>query len=314
MARCSNKHWAVNGYSAEMSYVPYICESIDDLPSATGWLQQQACPVIAVGEGICQNADVIVSSEKAAKTLISNIEKLPIAAMTFVQVLRCVDHLPVQSAMTVESLAYATLQGGSEFRTWLDSREEPPVPIEGGDGPPIEIERQGNRITARLNRPQHRNALSVEMRDGLIELFEVVLLDSSVERLELSANGPCFSVGGELREFGLFHNTGQAHWVRSVQNPSRLLARVADRVVCHVHSACMGSGMELPAFAGRVIAEPKTFFQLPELKLGLIPGAGGCVSISRRIGRQRTAWLGLSCKKINAATALEWGLVDELVS
>lgn len=48
--------------------------------------------------------------------------------------------------------------------------------------------------------------------------------------------------------------------------------------------------------------------------MGLIPGAGGCVSISRRIGRQRTALWVLSGQRINAATALEWGLVDALIT
>lgn len=290
----------------------YICLPVEEVPAQPNWLEEQPCPVIAVGEGTVRNADVVVPSEKDALSLIKNIENFPLAAMTFVQVLRCVEHLPMQSAMTVESLAYATLQGGSEFRSWLMSRTEAPRLIAGGEGPPVSVVRTGNVIRAILNRPENRNSLSVEMRDALIEILEVVVADSSVERLELSANGACFSVGGELREFGLFDNTGRAHWIRSVQNPSRLLARCASRVHCHVHSACMGSGMELPAFAGLVVAHPDTFFQLPELKLGLIPGAGGCASISRRIGRQRTAWLGLSCKKINARKALEWGLVDRV--
>ena len=293
---------------------PYFqCLPVDDLPREAGWLHGQPCPVIAVGGDGTDNADVVVATEGEASQLIGNIERFPLASLALVQVLRAVDHLPLQSAMTVESLAYATLQGGAEFRAWLESRSEPPAPVPGGTGPAVEVDRIGNVIRARLNRADARNSLSLEMRDALVEVFDVVLADDSVERLELSANGACFSVGGELREFGLFEDTAGAHWVRSVQNPSRSLARCADRVHCHVHSACMGSGMELPAFAARVTADPKTFFQLPELKLGLIPGAGGCVSISRRIGRQRTAWLGLSCKKINARTALEWGLVDEIV-
>ena len=294
--------------------VAYICKPLRDLPAESGWLHHQPCPVIGVGVGACANADVVVASEAEARSVIANIERYPVAAMTYVQVLRCVEILPVASAMTVESLAYATLQGGTEFQAWLATRPEAPRPVAGGEGAAVEVARCGNVIAARLNRPENRNSLSVEMRDALVEVLEVVLLDDSVECLELAANGACFSVGGELREFGLFGDTSAAHWVRSVQNPSRLLARCASRVRCRVHSACLGSGMEVPAFAGFVSADPKTFFQLPELKLGLIPGAGGCVSISRRIGRQRTAWLGLSCKKVNAATALEWGLVDEVVS
>ena len=57
---------------------------------------------------------------------------------------------------------------------------------------------------------------------------------------------------------------------------------------------------------------PDATIGLPELALGLIPGAGGTVSITRRIGRWRTAYLVLSGATIDAATALAWGLVDEI--
>ena len=72
----------------------------------------------------------------------------------------------------------------------------------------------------------------------------------------------------------------------------------------------LGSGLEMAAYCGRVQASPDTVFGLPELSLGLIPGAGGTVSITRRIGRWRTAYLVLSGSRIDPATALRWGLVD----
>ncbi len=59
-------------------------------------------------------------------------------------------------------------------------------------------------------------------------------------------------------------------------------------------------------------AAADTTVALPELGLGLIPGAGGTISLPRRIGRHRTAWLALTQQPIDAATAREWGLVDEL--
>jgi enoyl-CoA hydratase/carnithine racemase len=91
-----------------------------------------------------------------------------------------------------------------------------------------------------------------------------------------------------------------------------LLAATAARVRAVVHGACVGAGVELPAFAARVVAREGARFWLPELSLGLVPGAGGTVSLPRRIGRQRTAWLALSGRAIDAETALAWGLVDEL--
>ena len=77
-----------------------------------------------------------------------------------------------------------------------------------------------------------------------------------------------------------------------------------------MHGQVLGSGMEMAAFCGWVEAHPDSVIGLPELSLGLIPGAGGTVSITRRVGRWRTAYLVLSGHTINAATALKWGLVD----
>jgi enoyl-CoA hydratase/carnithine racemase len=68
----------------------------------------------------------------------------------------------------------------------------------------------------------------------------------------------------------------------------------------------------MAAFCGWVAASPDAVFGLPELSLGLLPGAGGTVSITRRIGRWRTAYLVLSGRTIDPSTALQWGLVDEI--
>ena len=75
--------------------------------------------------------------------------------------------------------------------------------------------------------------------------------------------------------------------------------------------AC-GSGIELAAFCDTIVARDDTEVALPEIGLGLVPGAGGTVSLTRRIGRLRTAWLAFSGCTIDAATAHSWGLVDEL--
>ncbi|TXS95845.1 enoyl-CoA hydratase/isomerase family protein [Parahaliea maris] len=296
-----------------LSSPPFACLDIEDLPADPQWLHQQPHPVIALGESSHANADIVIADDAELQLLAARIEQHPLAALTLVQVLRAVEMLPLPAAMTVESLAYASLQSGSEFRQWLQAREATPREIHSPDSTPaIVVHRQGDRVQALLNRPQYRNSITVEMRDALIELFELVLIDNSIRQLHLSGRGACFSVGGELREFGLATDPSLAHWIRSCHNPGRLLSRCADRVHVHVHSACLGSGIELPAFAGRLSASPGSFFQLPELAFGLIPGAGGCVSIARRIGRQRTAWMALSGKKINARQARQWGLIDAI--
>ena len=299
-----------------MGHLNFICLELDKVPSQEGWLDAQPVPVIAVGDGICENADVVVSKQQDADRIVAAIETRSLASLALVQVLRMVEKLPVQQALTIESLAYAALQAGVEHRAWLESRAESPslVCAEEGWGDAVSVERVDNVVYACLNRPKFRNSVSVEVRDALVSLFELLVLDDSIERLELRAEGKCFSVGGELREFGLSRNPATAHWVRTVHNPGRLLAQIAPRVHCLVHGACIGSGIELPAFADYVTAHENSFFQLPELELGLIPGAGGCISISRRIGRQQTAWMVLTGRKVNARKALAWGLIDKIES
>jgi enoyl-CoA hydratase/carnithine racemase len=150
------------------------------------------------------------------------------------------------------------------------------------------------------------------MRDALCEGLALALADETQGDVLLDGAGPSFSSGGDLDEFGTLPDPAHAHAIRATRSPAALLAALAPRVTAQVHGACVGAGAELPAFAARVVARADAWFQLPELALGLIPGAGGTVSLPRRIGRQRTAWLALSGERIDAATALRVGLVDEV--
>ncbi len=303
--------------------------SAAELPDQPGWLAEQACPVIvygdySVGDHVDSdhvdsdyvdnpapiNADVVVSNLAAAQLLQKRIAVTPIAAMTLVQVLRASEKLPAEQGLDIESLAYSTLLAGKEFAAWRNRFVAEPIP--DSKGAPLLLDSAESIIKVTLNRPELRNSITVEMRDALLEVLDILYYDDSIKQLEIRANGPCFSVGGELREFGSAPDQGTAHWVRSVHSPARMLLRLSERITCYVHGACIGSGMELPLFAAHVVAHNKTFFHLPELELGLIPGAGGTVSIARRIGRHRTAWLLLSGRRINAATALSWGLIDEI--
>jgi enoyl-CoA hydratase len=213
--------------------------------------------------------------------------------------------------LLVESMAFATLQGGPEFRAWLAARGLCAAP-EPEPEPPIRLDRRGERLCVTLNRPAHRNAVNRAMRDALVEALDLVLVDASLATVELSGAGRCFSVGGDLMEFGQTPDPATAHMIRTIRSPAMALARVGDRLVVRLHGVCVGAGVEFAAFGRHVVARPGASFQLPELGMGLIPGAGGCVSLPRRIGRQHTAWLALSGRRIGARTALAWGLIDAI--
>ena len=285
----------------------------------SAWLAAQACPVIGVSpererHPLAFACDALVHDAAEASELVANIEGAPLAAMVLVQLLRATEGLAAARALLVESLAYATLQDGSEFRRWLAGAERPAAAVTPEAGAPVLIERHGAQLRLRLNRPARRNALSVEMRDALVEALELVALDSSITEVVISGAGRCFSAGGDLSEFGSVADPSTAHAVRSTRSVPQLLARCAGRLRFEVHGAAVGAGMEMAAFGARVEATPDTFFQLPEIRFGLIPGSGGCVSIPRRIGRLRTGLLALSARRLDARTAHEWGLVDQLTA
>ena len=85
-----------------------------------------------------------------------------------------------------------------------------------------------------------------------------------------------------------------------------------EKITAVVHGACVGAGIELPAFAGRITARSDAFFQLPEVRFGLIPGAGGTASILNRVGRSRFNYMALTSERIDAVTALKWRLIDKI--
>jgi enoyl-CoA hydratase len=279
-------------------------------------LRALPCPTLCVAgrdasRALMRASDVVVRSADEIRPLAENIAASPIAASVLVQLLRATEKLAIPDALYAESLAYATLQAGPEYRRWLAARRPEPVRARD-DGPAVVMQRDGAELSLELNRPTNRNAISVEMRDALVEAFQLVIADDTIRRVRLSGRGKCFSIGGDLAEFGQVPDPATGHAIRMQALPARYLEQCAERVEVHVQSACIGAGVELPAFARRIVAAKNAFFCLPELEMGLLPGAGGTVSIPRRIGRQRAAWLMLSGKRINARTALDWGLVDAI--
>lgn len=234
----------------------------------------------------------------------------PLAATMLMQVLRSPKASSVEAALVLESLAYATLQAGPEHRAWLDSSRRPGP--DDDPAPVVLLRREGDSLHLILDRPGRRNAYSARMRDELIEGLKVAAADASVAWVKVRGNGPNFCSGGDLAEFGSVRDVATAHHIRMVRSAGWWIHHVASRTEVYLHGACVGAGVELPAFAGRVVADPGTGFSLPEVRMGLIPGAGGTASVPSRVGRQRTAWLALTGRSIDTSVALHWGLVDEV--
>jgi hypothetical protein len=251
--------------------------------------------------------DVVVADPAPVAAV---VERSPQAAVTLALTLRASGALGVGAALAAESAAYSMLQAGPEFARWREATPRRRLPGAAAAEPAVLAERAGGELRVRLNRPARHNAVDTALRDGLVDTLLVACADPSIGRVVLDGAGPSFCSGGDLDDFGTLPDPATAHVVRLTRSPARLLAALASRLEVRVHGACIGAGIEMAAFAGRVVARPDTVISLPEVGFGLIPGAGGTVSLPRRIGRHRTAELALRGASLDAATALRWGLVD----
>jgi len=253
---------------------------------------------------------VSLGSFSHVEELADTVRANPVSATIAAQLLRLTAKMPLADALTAESFAYSSLLGGAEFTRWLDAAkidDGPPTPAE-----PIAIAREGDQLTLTLNDPTNHNAMTAAMRDALYEALANALDDPSEPDVLLRGAGKCFSTGGDLPEFGSARDLAEAHLVRTLHSCARALDALGDRGTVRLHGACVGSGIEVAAAAHHRIAAPDAWFQLPELGMGLIPGAGGTATVARAIGRHRTMWMLLSGKRVGAAQALDWGLVHKI--
>ncbi|WFR72616.1 enoyl-CoA hydratase/isomerase family protein [Prescottella defluvii] len=253
--------------------------------------------------------------DAAVTAFVDCVQRFPQSALVARQVLAISQTLPIDRAIDVESLAYSTLQGGAEFHGWLNERRKlgrPLPPAPGAD--PVLVDRKGGTLHITLNRPERRNAYGTALRDALVEALHLPVLDDTITKVVLGGTGTSFCAGGDLDEFGHTPDTSTAHLIRTRGGAGRLIARLANRTEARLHGHCVGAGIEIPAFAGHVVADPDTTFRLPEVSMGLIPGAGGTVSVPRRIGQWRAMHLFVTGSELGARRALEWGLIDEIAT
>jgi len=273
-----------------------------------------AAPGCAPDGGLARLADVAVDDAGELDDVLRSVQERPVAARSAALLLRAGERADPRAGLVLESATYSALQAGPEFAAWLASRAAPAERSDqfgrsGDDAPRVRVERDGRVVHVSLSRPWVLNALDHRMRDELLEALFLLEADPEL-RLVLQGDGRGFCSGGDLSEFGSAPDPASAHLLRLRRSPASVLLGLADRSEARVHGPCAGSGVELAAFAGRVVASTDATFSLPELGLGLVPGAGGSVSLTRRIGRHRCAWLLLTGRTIDAQTARSWGLVD----
>jgi 3-hydroxyacyl-CoA dehydrogenase len=150
------------------------------------------------------------------------------------------------------------------------------------------------------------NALSFNVRDGLFAGFTAAIADASVDAIVLICAGRTFIAGADISEFG------GAPKGASLQEVQRLIEDAPKPVVAAIHGTALGGGLEVALCAHYRIAVPSAKCGLPEVNLGLLPGAGGTQRLPRIVGAHKALEMMTSGQHIPAASCLEMGLVDEM--
>lgn len=281
--------------------------SPDPLPPASlRVIDSLTCTLAPSGPGRAWVAADAEALERIATTVAAS----PYAAITLANLLPATELASVRDGLLLESLAYSTLLAGPEYGAW---RRSTPVREVADVADPVLLSRTGDQLRVTLNRPDRRNAFGRQVRDGVIDALTLAALDPTITEVVLDGAGSSFSSGGDLGEFGTAADPAAAHLTRLGRSAGMIVHQLRDRVRPMLHGACVGAGIEVPSFAAHVTARDGAWFRLPELTMGLIPGAGGTVSLTHRIGRHRTAFMALSGDRIDLSTALAWGLVDARV-
>lgn len=164
-----------------------------------------------------------------------------------------------------------------------------------------------------LNRPAALNAINVQVRDDLVQILPAIAIDDEVRVAIIRGAGRAFSAGADVTEFGTAPSPVEAKRIRQLRPVWQLLASCPKPLIAAIHGYAIGAGVELAALCDLRLAAAGTVFAVPEVTLGLIPGAGGSQTLPRvvRPGWAREAIL--TGERFDAAKALAIGLVNHVV-
>jgi 3-hydroxyacyl-CoA dehydrogenase len=171
--------------------------------------------------------------------------------------------------------------------------------------PVVDLTPEGEVAVITVNSPPV-NALSAAVRDGIREALERATADASVKGIVVACAGRTFIAGADIREFG--------KPPQGIPLPELcdIIEGSAKPVVAAIHGTALGGGLETALACHYRVAVPSARCGLPEVKLGLIPGAGGTQRLPRIVGVERALEMITSGEHVAAAAAKEMGLIDTL--
>lgn len=175
---------------------------------------------------------------------------------------------------------------------------------------PLETSVEGPVALLRLNSPETRNALTVQMRERLAEELERADADDAIRCVVIAGSDRVFAAGADIRAMAEREldappdPAGPAFWAR--------VAAVETPLVAAVAGYALGGGCELALACDVIVADETARFGQPEVTLGIIPGGGGSQRLTRVIGKQRAMEYVLTGRLFEAEVAERWGLVNKV--
>ncbi len=182
------------------------------------------------------------------------------------------------------------------------------------DEPLVLVERDEARRVAlvRLNRPKQLNALNGPTMDALCESLEALDRDDAIRVIVVTGSERAFAAGADIGEMAgaspidMLRTNRIAQWDR--------VRKITKPVIAAVAGWCLGGGCELATALDIIIAAESARFGQPEIKIGVMPGAGGTQRLPRAIGKSKAMEVILTGEPITAAEAERIGLVSRVVT
>ena len=175
----------------------------------------------------------------------------------------------------------------------------------------LKLERDGQVATVFLNRPKQLNALCMALMDELIATLEMLDNDDEIRAIVLTGDERAFAAGADILEMAGASATDML--ARDQFTKWDRIRKLKKPLIAAVSGFALGGGCELMMHCDMVIASETAQFGQPEIKIGVMPGAGGTQRLTRIVGKARAMEMVLTGKFIGAKQAEAWGLVNRVV-
>jgi len=186
--------------------------------------------------------------------------------------------------------------------------------------PFLNIQRDGAILTLTMSQPETRNALTGNTAvQEFVDACEQIRRDASVKVVILTADGPIFSSGGNVKDMRRYFDESltpdaiREEYRQGIQRIPRALHQLDVPVICAVNGPAIGAGLDLTCMCDIRIASEQATFAESFVRVGIVPGDGGAWLLPRAVGRAKAAEMAFTGEAIDAREALACGLVSRVV-